>query len=64
MGFRVKYLQVRIFFFFIIDFPISREDRVVFGSTISGRTEEFESTVGLLINTIPVAVKLEPALKV
>jgi non-ribosomal peptide synthetase component F len=45
-------------------FTYSREDKVVFGSTISGRTEEFEATVGMLINTIPAVVTLSPSVKV
>jgi len=44
----------------LILFSYSREDRVVFGSTVSGRTEQFESTVGMLINTIPCVVTLNP----
>lgn len=45
-------------------FIYSRENKVVFGSTISGRTEEFEPTVGLLINTIPSVVTFKQEMKV
>ncbi|MFE5647485.1 amino acid adenylation domain-containing protein, partial [Rhodococcus sp. NPDC056516] len=41
---------------------LSRED-VVFGATVSGRTPELpgvENMVGLLINTLPVRVQLDP----
>jgi amino acid adenylation domain-containing protein len=45
----------------------SRETDVVFGGVVSGRSPDLagsESMVGLFINTLPVRVKIEPALSV
>ena len=43
---------------------LTRQREVVFGATVSGRPPEIpgvEGIVGLLINTVPVRVRLEPA---
>ncbi len=43
---------------------LTRREDVVFGSTVSGRPPELpgaDRTVGLLINTVPVRVRLNPA---